>query len=917
MNKREHLAKAAGLKSAFSIGENKTLVTSFGRGNEAVFEKLIEDNEVKIDRKNLDLEFTNATSDFKVRRNSHDNMITASNPHRRSGRDMLDRKEVLEERFFGREFDDNIHIQMIYNIMDIEKILSIHVNNAIYALNNVLNRGKDDDDEDVVGVMHSKDFESFKGNKAEAYEKFCKNIGKSQLAYFGSAFYKMGFDTEKKEKGATERKSEEEIYYILSLLSYIRQAACHGSDWNRTDDEAPTALYTLDAKYDTHYKNNEYRKKAREVLNGFYNTRISALNKSFLDKAKIDLTILFEVYDISDRKRKSDFMRLYYDFLVRKEYKTLGFSIKKLREIIAVDKNKNILDHKYDTVRTRLNRMIDFAIYKYYLDNSDKALKMVEDLRSCVSDEEKEKRYAAEVDALWREIKYTVNKGILRKVSAYNIANMRADKFISEKTVAELETEQWKPIDGKAHQFIKLVYLLTLFLDGKEINDLVTTLINKTENIASFNEVLKQLGYELDYSEEYSVFAASDEMASQLRALNSFARMEKPDASAKRIMFVEAARMLGDDGSYEELKAYFDDILAKKSNKEFDAATDNEAIRATDKKKKGFRNFIINNVIESDRFKYLIRYCNVESVQAFSKNRKLVKFVLKDIPESQILRYYNSCKGKSYTEYSADMIDELAGIIHDMTFKQFENVDQSAKRGTPEAADKQQKQNVIRLYLTVCYLFFKNLIYVNSRYFLAFYCLERDVKLWGKTPKFGSREEDTSYTVLTREFMDSGKISTKSKSKNAAESPDEAAKHIPRNYIQKNLDNSDDVAIRYFRNAAEHINALQCAANYLENVEDTESYYGIYHYIMQRYIMQSYSQDKSDGKYDKADARDINDKTKEYFELVENHNTYCKDFVKALCVPFAYNLARFKNLSIDGLFDKNDTREKRNIGTDD
>ena len=160
-------------------------MTSFGRGNEAVFEKLIEDNEVKIDRKNLDLEFTNATSDFKVRRNSHDNMITASNPHRRSGRDMLEKKEVLEERFFGREFDDNIHIQMIYNIMDIEKILSIHVNNAVYALNNVLNRGKDDDDEDVVGVMHSKDFESFKGNKAEAYEKFCKNIGKTQLAYLG------------------------------------------------------------------------------------------------------------------------------------------------------------------------------------------------------------------------------------------------------------------------------------------------------------------------------------------------------------------------------------------------------------------------------------------------------------------------------------------------------------------------------------------------------------------------------------------------------------------------------------------------------------------------------------------------------------------------------------------------------------
>ena len=33
---------------------------------------------------------------------------------------------------------------------------------------------------------------------------------------------------------------------------------------------------------------------------------------------------------------------------------------------------------------------------------------------------------------------------------------------------------------------------------------------------------------------------------------------------------------------------------------------------------------------------------------------------------------------------------------------------------------------------------------------------------------------------------------------------------------------------------------------------------------------------------------------------------YCKDFVKALNVPFAYNLPRYKNLSINELFDMND-----------
>lgn len=49
----------------------------------------------------------------------------------------------------------------------------------------------------------------------------------------------------------------------------------------------------------------------------------------------------------------------------------------------------------------------------------------------------------------------------------------------------------------------------------------------------------------------------------------------------------------------------------------------------------------------------------------------------------------------------------------------------------------------------------------------------------------------------------------------------------------------------------------------------------------------------------------LNPVTKKYFQLVTTYNACCRDFVKALNTPFAYNLARFKNLTIDGLFDKN------------
>lgn len=41
------------------------------------------------------------------------------------------------------------------------------------------------------------------------------------------------------------------------------------------------------------------------------------------------------------------------------------------------------------------------------------------------------------------------------------------------------------------------------------------------------------------------------------------------------------------------------------------------------------------------------------------------------------------------------------------------------------------------------------------------------------------------------------------------------------------------------------------------------------------------------------------------------YRTYCKDLVKALNITFGYNLPRYKNLSIDGLFDKNRPGDKK------
>lgn len=42
-----------------------------------------------------------------------------------------------------------------------------------------------------------------------------------------------------------------------------------------------------------------------------------------------------------------------------------------------------------------------------------------------------------------------------------------------------------------------------------------------------------------------------------------------------------------------------------------------------------------------------------------------------------------------------------------------------------------------------------------------------------------------------------------------------------------------------------------------------------------------------------------------YFDAITEYGSYSKDLLKDLNLPFAYNLARYKNLSIEGLFDMN------------
>ena len=87
-----------------------------------------------------------------------------------------------------------------------------------------------------------------------------------------------------------------------------------------------------------------------------------------------------------------------------------------------------------------------------------------------------------------------------------------------------------------------------------------------------------------------------------------------------------------------------------------------------------------------------------------------------------------------------------------------------------------------------------------------------------------------------------------------------------------------------------------------------DNWYEVYHFILQKRLLEQYERDSVEESkiFPGTMVCDhLEPMTEKYFANLKRYGTYCKDFVKALCVPFAYNLPRYKNLAIDGMFDKN------------
>lgn len=869
--KKKSSVKAAGMKSIL-VSENKMYITSFGKGNSAVLEYEVD----KVDNNNYNKTQLSSKDNSNIELGDVDEVnitfsskhgfgsgveINTSNPTHRSGEsspvrgDMLGLKSELEKRFFGKTFDDNIHIQLIYNILDIEKILAVYVTNIVYALNNMLGIKGSESYDDFMGYLSARNTykvfthpdksnlsDKVKGNIKKSFSTFNDLLKTKRLGYFG-------LEEPKTKDTRVLEAYKKRVYYMLAIVGQIRQCVFHDKSGAKRFD-----LYSFINNIDPEY---------RDTLDYLVEERLKSINKDFIEDNKVNISLLIDM--MKDDYEADDIIRLYYDFIVLKSQKNLGFSIKKLREKMLDEYGFRFKDKQYDSVRSKMYKLMDFLLFcNYYRNDVVAGEALVRKLRFSMTDDEKEGIYADEAAKLWGKFRNDFE----------NIADHMNGDVIKELGKADMDFDE-KILDSEKKNasdllyFSKMIYMLTYFLDGKEINDLLTTLISKFDNIKEFLKIMKSsaVNVECELTAGYKLFNDSQRITNELFIVKNIASMRKPAASAKLTMFRDALTILGIDDNIT------DDRIS-------------EILKLKEKGKgiHGLRNFITNNVIESSRFVYLIKYANAQKIREVAENEKVVMFVLGGIPDTQIERYYKSCVEVPDMNSSLEAKrSELARMIKNISFDNFKNVKQQAK-GRENVA-KERAKAVIGLYLTVMYLLVKNLVNVNARYVIAIHCLERDFGLYKEIiPELASKNLKNDYRILSQtlcELCDKSPNLFLKKNKRL------------RKCVEVDINNADSSMTRKYRNCIAHLTVVRELKEYIGDIRTVDSYFSIYHYVMQRCITK------------REDDKKQEEKIKYEDDLLKNHG-YTKDFVKALNSPFGYNIPRFKNLSIEQLFDRNE-----------
>ena len=913
--------------------------------------------------------------------------VVLDNPAANSdiGRDYVGIKGALEREFFGKEFSgDNLHVQIAYNVIDIKKILGTYVNNVINIFYN-LNRSDDDGDresyDDLIGTLYV--YKTIQQQEKRA-EKDCarnkpgtmKRLIKvkdllvntsSYYKYFGTLFKPVTEDDSLKSDNVSHN------YNVLRVLSLLRQLCVHSTANNDGDEEfnlSERQLFNLEKVFA-----DENMRPLKTLVHDVYAQSKRTLLQGFVETSKNNLYILTKVFAREPRKQ---IIESYYRMVMRTDELNMGVNVKHLREIMLKEKLIELLDSSYDvanyddrlvTYRSKMYLLFNYILFRTLIDHDDVRVSMVAQLRANPKDEvRKEAIYGEYADKLWAlcgsDIKNCVR--ILEEEKEAKFENKIEGSEIAAAVLGNPNTS----ISGNKYAFIELLFMLCKFLDGKEINELLSALINKFNNIGDLMEMARgsdkiKIGFVPDYAMLNDCRGISEE----LYILKNIAGKEFRAIKKKKatdMYYDELSEQVDYDDEYTE--SLYRDALALLGMNIVRSRDKNGEIVLTDEYKAfkslffeqrvlnkygeykcdtsgkfvidhRVRNFVFNNVMRSKWFFYVIKYNSPVEVRKLMQNEALVRLVLDALPASLVDRYYKSVSRESartagtYEEKKKALLDMLNNMSAKGIIDAISGMSADTYREQNIESDKEKYKALIQLYLMIAYQITKNLVKVNTRFNIAFSALERDFLL-RYDDDAPDDEEDVDFRRLTDEQMlritlkylaDDKKIYEKWRDKSreiiALGLPREERNRLLRanerlrkeihfskkwqQHLNADLDElrrlnrcgekkRSACVLKNYRNVVAHLNVVSKAAKLAQGVK-ADSFYGVYCFCLQKLLLQD---TKSQGS---ARAELL-------LKRLNETGTYLRDLMWNIDLPFAYNLARYKNLSNEDLFNERDAR---------
>lgn len=1012
-------AKRIGIKSTVAYGDGKYAITTFGKGAETEIALTSADPpeetlpaqsapglsihadfyEAKPEPES-DPDFIDKTR-ISARRSQLESLI--SNPLESPRDDYLGLKDVIERKFFGREYpNDTIRIQIANAILDIQKILGIYVADVLHFVDSL-----QDEPTDLVGLRLGD-------------EKMKKLLASASpyLGFFGGSEV---FEIPGGKNKISPKEADEHNAKVFRALGAIRQKIAH-FNWEQSlvifgANATMPSQFFFDADAKNQKEKNRNQSLWPDVIAFLWRKRLENVRKKFCEKsAAMNLMVLNQIYGDDTEEKKKKRALQYYDFSVLKKGKNLGFNLTKTREAI-IDAFKEFeifhtsdLEKKrtIDTFRSKLYALLDFVLFDAASSNSSDKMGQTSIWRFAIDDALAQLREAPDDDA-----KEAIYKKLALKIDGTPLKRRLGDifkKFLSDSKTPSFPMDLTKkkaipPVnpewleetrEADASSFVQLIAFLCNFLEGKEINELVTAFIRKFEGIQSLINLLRKLEGDdaVTFTDTFALFneeqgEMAGKIADDLRLLASVGKMKPDMTPAKRVLYKNALAILGveDEEMTDEWLA--ENILLDKSREDYN-----------EKKKdvNPFRNYIAKNVITSRTFYYLVRYAKPTSVRKLMSNPKIIRYVLKRLPGKQVNSYYNALRPSvgEQKEKEGEKVDRktlLDFLTKELTDFSFELLVNDKDKIIETSRDRKLNIEVERLkkltslYMSIAYIAVKNLVKVNARYFVAYSALERDLALFvekygdeitrhfigymRKTDK-GEKEDQFRYLALLQYYLKRDAETLKRKCEICAEisrlnaeykkserhTADEERQwrekkkelnqerkrcekklhfsvrwkmdaknreQAKSKHPQKWYDILNDHVAELFalqrtgsiatqaRNDVEHLNTVNQFAAYISDVrrypdgtpekEDYQitSYFEIYHYVRQRaYLEEMVGNEDIRSSFTQAELAELEKK----LASIKQRNAHDKNLLKLEFLPFAYNLARYKNLTTEALFDE-------------